>query len=113
MPPRATRTPGGKATVNHNHPAATAAAAARLMGSKKSGGKPAAPPSRNSPPCTAKTLANDKIQEICHHTPSPAVASEAPDDAQATAGVTVDFAAIALALGGPRSTMTHNNQLIN
>ena len=36
-------------------------------------------------------MANKKISEICHHNPRAAVAVEAPDDAQATAGVTVDF----------------------
>ena len=28
---------------------------------------------------------------MCHHNPRAAIAVEAPDDAQATAGVTVDF----------------------
>jgi len=36
-------------------------------------------------------LAKKKISEICHHNPRAAIAVEAPDDAQATAGVTVDF----------------------
>ena len=36
-----------------------------------------------------------KISEICHHNPHTAVAVEAPDNAQATASVTVDFTAVA------------------
>jgi hypothetical protein len=80
MPPRVARLPSGRATVNQNHPAATAAAAAaRVVAAGKTR--------------TAKTLANKKISEICHHNPRTAVAVEAPDDAQATAGVTVDFTA--------------------
>jgi len=43
----------------------------------------------------AKTLTNEKISEICHHNPRTAIVVEAPDDAQATAGVTVDFTAVA------------------
>jgi hypothetical protein len=33
-----------------------------------------------------------KISEICHRNPRAAIAVEAPDDAQATEGVLVDFA---------------------
>ena len=84
MPPR--RPPTGRALVNQNHPAATAAAAAKI-----NGGIVSAPTSRESPSRAAKTLANEKISEICHHNPRAAVAVEAPDDAPATAGVTVDL----------------------
>ena len=87
MPPRS-RPPTGRALVNQNHPAATAAAAAAA---KINGGILSAPTSRESPSRAAKTLANEKISEICHHNPRAAVAVEAPDDAPATAGVTVDF----------------------
>jgi hypothetical protein len=89
MPPRS-RPPTGRALVNQNHPAATAAAAAAA---KINGGILSAPTSRESPSRAAKTLANKKISEICHHNPRAAVAVEAPDDAPATAGVTVDFTA--------------------
>ena len=89
MPPRS-RPPTGRALVNQNHPAATAAAAAAA---KINGGILSAPTSRESPSRAAKTLANEKISEICHHNPRAAVAVEAPDDAPATAGVTVDFTA--------------------
>ncbi len=54
-----------------------------------------APTSRDSPSRAAKTLANKKISEICHHNPRTAIAVEAPNDAQATAGVMVDFTAVA------------------
>ena len=40
-------------------------------------------------------MANKTIIEICHHNPRTAVAVEAPADAQATAGVMVDFTAVA------------------
>jgi hypothetical protein len=96
MPPRVARLPSGRATVNQNHPAATAAAAARVVAAGKiNGGKISAPTSRDSPSRAAKTLENEKISEICHHNPRTAVAVEAPDDAQATTGVTVDFTAVA------------------
>jgi hypothetical protein len=102
MPPRVTRPPRGRATVNQNHPAATAATAATaaaaacvVAAGKINGGEISAPTSRDSPSRYAKTLANEKISEICHHNPRTAVAVEAPDDAQATAGVTVDFTAVA------------------
>ena len=92
MPPR--RPPTGRALVNQNHPAATAAAAAAAAAAKINGGILSAPTtSRESPSRAAKTLANEKISEICHHNPRAAVAVEAPDDAPATAGVTVDFTA--------------------
>ena len=94
MPPRVTRPPSGRATVSQNHPAATAAVAAahvEAAADKINGGKFSAPTSRDSPSRAAKTLANEKMSEICHHNPCAAVAVEAPDDAQATAGVTVDF----------------------
>jgi hypothetical protein len=58
-------------------------------------GEISAPTSCDSPSHAAKTLANEKISEICHHNPRTAIAVEAPDDAQATAGVTVDFTAVA------------------
>ena len=95
MPPRVARLPSGRATVNQNHPAATAAAAAArvVVARKINGGKISAPTSHDSPLRTTKTLANKSISEICHHNPRTAVAVEAPDDAQATAGVTVDFTA--------------------
>jgi hypothetical protein len=68
MPPRVARLPSGRATVNQNHPAATAAAAARVVAAGKiNGGKISAPTSRDSPSRAAKTLANEKISEICHH----------------------------------------------
>jgi hypothetical protein len=92
------RTPSGRATINQNHPAATAAAAAAaraVAAGKINGGKISAPASRDSPSRLSKTLANKKNSEICHHTPRAAVAVEAPDDAQATAGVTLNFTAIA------------------
>jgi hypothetical protein len=99
MPPR--RLPTGRAIVNQNHPAATAAAAAaasaaaarEVAAGKINGGILSPPTSRESPSRAAKTLANEKISEICHHNPRAAVAVEAPDDAQAMAGVTVDFTA--------------------
>ena len=101
MPP--CRPPTGRAIVNQNHPAATAAAAAaasaaaaaarEVAAGKINGGILSPPTSRESPSRAAKTLANEKISEICHHNPRAAVAVEAPDDAQATAGVTVDFTA--------------------
>jgi hypothetical protein len=80
MPPRVARLPSGRATVNQNHPAATAAAAAArvVAAGKINGGKISAPTSRDSPSRTAKTLANKKISEICHHNPHTAVAVEAP-----------------------------------
>ena len=100
MPPRVARPPSGRATVNQNHPAATAAAAAaaaRVVAAagKINGGKISAPTSRDSPSRLAKTLANEKNSEICHHNPRTAVAVEVPDDAQATAGVTIDFTEVA------------------
>jgi hypothetical protein len=90
MPPRVARPPSGRATVNQNHPTANAAAAAArvVAAGKINGGKISAPTSRDSPSRAAKTLANEKISEICHHNPRTAIAVEAPDDAQATAGVT-------------------------
>ena len=97
MPPR--RPPPERAIVNQNHPAATAAAASAAAASaaaaatKINGGILSAPTSRASPSRAAKTLANEQISEICHHNPRAAVAVEAPDDAPATAGVTVDFTA--------------------
>jgi len=98
MPPRLARPPpSGRATVNQNHPAATAAAAAaarEVAARNSSGGEISTPTSRDSPSRAAKTMANEKIREICHHTPRTAVAVEAPADAQATAGVTVDFPAV-------------------
>ena len=89
--------PSGRATVNQNHPAATAAAAAArvVVARKINGGKISAPTSHDSPLRTAKTLANKSISEICHHNPRTAIAVEAPDNAHATAGVTVDFTAVA------------------
>jgi hypothetical protein len=99
MPPRVPRPPRGRASVNQNHPAATAAAAAAAREvaahTISSGGEISTPTSRDSPSRAAKTLANEKISEICHHTPRTAVAVEAHPDAQATAGVMVDFPAIA------------------
>ena len=109
MPPRVARLPSGQATVNQNHPAATAAtaataaataaaatAAARVVAAGKiNGGQISAPTFRDSPSRAPKTLANKKNSVICHHNPRTAVAVEAPVDAQATAGVTVDFTAIA------------------
>ena len=101
-PPRS-RPPIGRAIVNQNHPAATAtaataaaAAAARevLAGKTNDGGIISAPASCESPLRHAKTLANEKISEMCHHNPRAAIAVEAPNNAQATAGVTVDFPAI-------------------
>jgi len=96
-PPRVARLPSGWATVNQNHPAYTAAAAAiRVVAAGKiNGGKISTPTSRDSPSRAAKTLGNEKISEICHHNPRTAIAVEAPDNAQATAGVTVDFTAVA------------------
>ena len=91
MPRPVGRPPGGRATVNQNHPAATAAAARVAAAGKIIGEKIPAPTSRDSPSRAAKTLANEKISEICHHNPRIAVAVEAPDDAPATVGVTVDF----------------------
>ncbi len=98
MPPR--RPPTGRAIVNQNHPAPTAAAAAaaaaaarEVLAAKINRGILSAPTSRESPSLAAKMLANEKISEICHHDPRAAVAVEAPDDAQATVGVTVDFTA--------------------
>ena len=96
MPWSITRSPSGRATVGQNHPAAvavaTAAAAAAAARVEAVAGKFSAPTSRDSPSRDAKTLANEKISEIYHHNPRAAVAVlEAPDDAQATAGVTVDF----------------------
>ena len=38
---------------------------------------------------------NKKNSEICHHNPRTAVAVDAPDNAQAMVGVTVDFSAVA------------------
>jgi hypothetical protein len=91
MPQRVGRPPSGRATVNQNHPAATAAAARVAAAGKIIGEKIPAPTSRDSPSRAAKTLANEKISKICHHNPRIAVAMEAPDDAPATVGVTVDF----------------------
>jgi hypothetical protein len=97
MPPRVARLPSGRATVNQNHPAATAATAAArvVVAGKINVGEISAPTSRDSPSRAAKMLANEKISEICHHNPRTTVVVEPPDDAQATAGVTVDFTAIA------------------
>jgi len=97
MPPCVARPPSGRATVNQNLSAATAAAAARVVSAagKINGGKISAPTSRDSPSRLAKTLANEKISEKSHHNPRTAVAVEVPDDAQATAGVTVDFTDVA------------------
>ena len=98
MPLRVARPPSGRAVVSQTHPAATAAAAAARVeaaADKINGGNFSAPTSRDSPSRATKTLANEKISEICHHNPRTAVAVEAPDDAQATAGVTVDFTAVA------------------
>ena len=69
MLPRVARPPSGRATVNQNHPTATAAAAAArvVAAGKINGGKISAPTSRDSPSRAAKTLANEKISEICHH----------------------------------------------
>ncbi len=98
-PPRS-RPPIGRAIVNQNHPAATATAAAAaaarevLAGKTNDGGIISAPASCESPLRHAKTLANEKISEMCHHNPRAAIAVEAPNNAQATAGVTVDFPAI-------------------
>ena len=90
MPPR--RPPSGRATVNQNHPAATAAAAARVVAAGEINGVNfSAPATRESPSRHSKTVANEKISEMCHHNPRAAIAVEAPDDAQATAGVTVDY----------------------
>ena len=108
MPPR--RPPSGRTTVNQNHPAATAAAAARVVAvshnhpaataaaasrvvaaGEINGVKFSAPATRESPSRRSKTVANEKISEMCHHNPRAAIAVEAPDDAQATAGVTVDY----------------------
>ena len=90
MPPRVARLPSGRATVNQNHPAYTAAAAAaarEVVAGKINGRKISAPTSHDSPLRAAKTLANEKISEICcHHNPRTSVAVEAPGDAQATAG---------------------------
>jgi hypothetical protein len=78
--------------VNQNHPAATAAAAAHVVAAVEINGvKFSAPATRESPSRHSKTVANEKISEMCHHNPRAAIAVEAPDDAQATAGVTVDF----------------------
>jgi len=106
MPPCITRLPSGRATVGQNHPAAAAAtaaaaaaAAARVEAAadKINGGKFSAPTSRDSPSRDAKMLTNEKISKIYHHNPCAAVAVlEAPDDAQATAGVTVDFTEAAI-----------------
>ena len=80
MPQRVGRPlPSGRATVNQNHPAATAAAARVAAAGKIIGEKIPAPTSRDSPSRAAKTLANEKISEICHHNPRIAVAVEAPD----------------------------------
>ena len=97
MPSRVTRPLSGRVIVSQTHPTATAAAAAAAArvepaADKINLGKFSASTSRDSPSRAAKTLANEKISEICHHNPRAAVAVEAPDDAQATAGVTVDFA---------------------
>jgi hypothetical protein len=95
MPQRLARLPSGRATVNQNHPAATAAPVRVLAAGKINGEKISAPTSGESLSRTAKTLANKKINEICHHNPRIAVAVEAPDDAPATVGVTVDFPDVA------------------
>ena len=95
MPLRVARPPSGRAIVSQTHPAATAAAAAARVeaaADKINGGKFFTPTSRDSPSRATKTLANKKNSEICHHHPRAAVAMEAPNDAQATAGVLVDFA---------------------
>ena len=95
MPPRVVRPPSGRAIVSQTHPAATAAAAAARVeaaADKINGGKfPLLHPviHHRVPPRRWRTK---KISEICHHNPRAAIAVEAPDDAQATAGVTVDFA---------------------
>jgi len=84
MPPRVTRPLSGRAIVSQTHPAATAAAAAARVeaaADKINGGKFFTPTSRDSPSRAAKTLANEKISEICHHHPRAAVAVEAPDNA--------------------------------
>ena len=88
MPPRVARPLSGRAIVSQTHPAATAAAAAARVeaaADKINGGKFSTPTSRDSPSRFAKTLAIEKISEICHHHPCAAVA-------QATTGVLVDFA---------------------
>jgi hypothetical protein len=97
MPLRVARLPSGQATVNQNHPAASAAATATqvVATGNINGGRISAPTSRDSPLRAAKTLANKKISEICNHNPRTAIAVEALDNAQATAGVTVDFTAVA------------------
>ncbi len=97
MPRPVGRPPGGRATVNQNHPAATAAAARVAAAGKIIGEKNPAHTSRDSPSCAAKTLANKKISEICHHNPRIAVAVEAPDDAPATVGVTVVLPEVSVA----------------
>ena len=89
MPPCVARLPSGRATVNQNHPATTAAAAAArvVAAGKINGGNISAVPPRR--------WRTKNISEICHHNPRTAVTVEAPDDAQATASVTVDFTAVA------------------
>ena len=98
MPPRVIKQRGGRAVVSQTHPAATAAAAAAAAArvgasaEKINGGKVSAS-TRDSPLRAAKTLAQEKISEMCHHTPRAAVAEEAPDDAEDTPGVSIDLAA--------------------
>ena len=85
MPPRVIKQRGGRAVVSQTHPAATAAAAAAAAArvgasaEKINGGKVSAS-KHDSPLRAAKTLAQEKISEMCHHNPRAAVAEEAPDD---------------------------------
>ncbi len=91
MPPR--RPPSGRTTVNQNHPAATAAAAARVVAVNQNhpaataaaaarvvaageinGVNFSAPATRESPSRHSKTVANEKISEMCHHNPRVAIA---------------------------------------
>ena len=94
MPPRVTKPRGGRAIVSQTHPAATAAAAARVEAAahKINGGKVSTPTCRDSPLRAAKTVAEKKISEMCHHNTRVAFAEVTPDDAEATPGVLVEFA---------------------
>ena len=76
------RKPSGKTAVNQNHPTAST--------------KLSTPATRESPSRRTKTVANKKNSVMCHHNPRTAIAVEAPDNAQATAGVTVDSTGIKL-----------------
>jgi len=85
------------ATVGKNHPAVAAASRLKKRNREKAAATPSA---RASPSRAAKTQANEKIHDLCHHDARPPVALEVVDsDDPYTKGVVVNSLPFAAAAG--------------